>query len=273
VQGVLQGVRFIQQQTAEVELGNPLVVTKSGPGSAHIGDPVTYIVQVTNSSDLYSITNVSAIDDQTGLIALTKVDLVDEEMRALATEDVRDLVQGTFLEGRWIVLAVSCRCGRVPLPPHFPRTHVPVSVKNHSRREHCHRNALGAFGEIHHREASEALAPPSGDLPHQVGTPTRQGGKAERGAPGVPVQIHRRRAICMLWMICWLSGTPGAPSSADAASWDGLAIVAEQFPRTLPGACREAMAPASACSDFNPLRGLLQSNDRKDADSETGAER
>ncbi len=32
-----------------------------------------------------------------GLIALTKVDMVDDEMRELATEDVRDFVAGTFL--------------------------------------------------------------------------------------------------------------------------------------------------------------------------------
>ena len=40
---------------------------------------------------------------RTGLVALTKADLVDEEMRALAEEDVEELVQGTFLEGRPVV--------------------------------------------------------------------------------------------------------------------------------------------------------------------------
>ncbi len=40
---------------------------------------------------------------RTGLIALTKKDLVDEEMQALALDDVQDLIQGTFLEGKPIV--------------------------------------------------------------------------------------------------------------------------------------------------------------------------
>jgi len=34
-----------------------------------------------------------------GMVALTKMDLVDEEMLSLAEDDVRDLIQGTFLEG------------------------------------------------------------------------------------------------------------------------------------------------------------------------------
>ncbi len=40
---------------------------------------------------------------RTGLVALTKKDLVDEEMQALALDDVEDLIQGTFLEGKPIV--------------------------------------------------------------------------------------------------------------------------------------------------------------------------
>lgn len=38
-----------------------------------------------------------------GIVALTKIDLVDEEMVELAQEDVRDLVQGTFLQDTPIV--------------------------------------------------------------------------------------------------------------------------------------------------------------------------
>jgi selenocysteine-specific elongation factor len=38
-----------------------------------------------------------------GFVALTKIDLVDEEMAELAGEDVKDLVTGTFLEGMPIV--------------------------------------------------------------------------------------------------------------------------------------------------------------------------
>lgn len=34
-----------------------------------------------------------------GLVALTKIDMVDEEMLELATEDVKDFLKGTFLEG------------------------------------------------------------------------------------------------------------------------------------------------------------------------------
>ena len=40
---------------------------------------------------------------RTGLVALTKKDLVDEEMQALALDDVQELIQGTFLEGKPIV--------------------------------------------------------------------------------------------------------------------------------------------------------------------------
>lgn len=34
-----------------------------------------------------------------GIVALTKIDMVDEEMRELAMEDIRDFLKGTFLEG------------------------------------------------------------------------------------------------------------------------------------------------------------------------------
>ena len=40
---------------------------------------------------------------RTGLVAMTKVDLVDEEMRALALDDIQGLIQGTFLENKPIV--------------------------------------------------------------------------------------------------------------------------------------------------------------------------
>ena len=40
---------------------------------------------------------------RTGLVALTKKDLVDEEMQDLALDDVRELVEGTFLEGKPII--------------------------------------------------------------------------------------------------------------------------------------------------------------------------
>ncbi|MHC5082257.1 MAG: GTP-binding protein [Planctomycetota bacterium] len=42
-----------------------------------------------------------------GAVALTKVDLVDEDLASLAEEDVRDFVQGTFLEGAPIVRVSS----------------------------------------------------------------------------------------------------------------------------------------------------------------------
>jgi selenocysteine-specific elongation factor len=38
-----------------------------------------------------------------GLVALTKIDRVDEEMRRLATDDVREVVRGTFLERALVV--------------------------------------------------------------------------------------------------------------------------------------------------------------------------
>ncbi len=40
---------------------------------------------------------------QSGFVVLTKIDLVDAEMRELAVEDVRALVTGTFLEGQPVV--------------------------------------------------------------------------------------------------------------------------------------------------------------------------
>jgi selenocysteine-specific elongation factor len=46
-----------------------------------------------------------------GFVALTKVDLVDEEMAELAQEDVREFLQGTFLEGAPI-LPVSAITGQ-----------------------------------------------------------------------------------------------------------------------------------------------------------------
>ncbi len=40
---------------------------------------------------------------QRGIIALTKIDMVDQEMRELVSEDIRELVQSTFLQGAPIV--------------------------------------------------------------------------------------------------------------------------------------------------------------------------
>ncbi|MBI3637514.1 MAG: GTP-binding protein, partial [Candidatus Rokubacteria bacterium] len=40
---------------------------------------------------------------QSGFLVLTKIDLVDEEMRELASEDARALVRGTFIEGQPVV--------------------------------------------------------------------------------------------------------------------------------------------------------------------------
>jgi selenocysteine-specific elongation factor len=45
-----------------------------------------------------------------GVVVVAKIDLVDEDMLELATEEARELVQGTFLEGRPIV-AVSAHKG------------------------------------------------------------------------------------------------------------------------------------------------------------------
>lgn len=47
---------------------------------------------------------------QTGLVALTKSDLVDDDVLALATEEIRELAEGTFLEGCPVV-PVSSRNG------------------------------------------------------------------------------------------------------------------------------------------------------------------
>lgn len=45
-----------------------------------------------------------------GVVVIAKIDMVDDEMRELATEEARDLVRGTFLDGRPIV-AVSAHEG------------------------------------------------------------------------------------------------------------------------------------------------------------------
>ncbi len=50
------------------------------------------------------------LDVRSGLIVLTKKDLVDEEMLGLVREEVREMVAGSFLEGAPIV-AVSSRTG------------------------------------------------------------------------------------------------------------------------------------------------------------------
>src|SRR5437868_10661471 len=47
---------------------------------------------------------------KTGLVALTKADLVDEELLELARAEVEDFIQGSFLEGAPII-AVSSRTG------------------------------------------------------------------------------------------------------------------------------------------------------------------
>jgi len=45
----------------------------------------------------------SLLGVKTGLIALTKIDLVDDEWLALVTEDIREFTAGTFLEGAPII--------------------------------------------------------------------------------------------------------------------------------------------------------------------------
>lgn len=53
---------------------------------------------------------LSLLGIKEGLVVLTKADMVDEEMLELAREDVKDLVRGTFLEGKPII-AVSAVIG------------------------------------------------------------------------------------------------------------------------------------------------------------------
>jgi selenocysteine-specific elongation factor len=47
----------------------------------------------------------SLLGIHTGLVVLTKIDLVDDELRELAMEDIRDFTVGTFLEGAPIIAA------------------------------------------------------------------------------------------------------------------------------------------------------------------------
>lgn len=49
-----------------------------------------------------------------GLVVLTKIDLVDEEMRELASEDIREFTAGTFLEDRPVVPVSSATGDGVP---------------------------------------------------------------------------------------------------------------------------------------------------------------
>ncbi len=53
---------------------------------------------------------LSLLGIQKGLVVLTKLDLVDEELALLAEEDARDVVKGTFLEGA-PMLRVSSKTG------------------------------------------------------------------------------------------------------------------------------------------------------------------
>jgi len=50
---------------------------------------------------------LSQLDVQGGVIVITKVDLVDNELAEVAAEEVRDLCKGTFLEGRPAVMVSS----------------------------------------------------------------------------------------------------------------------------------------------------------------------
>jgi selenocysteine-specific elongation factor len=53
----------------------------------------------------------SLLGTDTGLVALTKVDMVDEEMLELVQEDISEFLQGTFLEGA-PVMPVSSHTGQ-----------------------------------------------------------------------------------------------------------------------------------------------------------------
>ena len=48
---------------------------------------------------LFAAQIMSLLGMKVGAVAVTKIDLVDEDMRELVVEDVRGLLEGTFLEG------------------------------------------------------------------------------------------------------------------------------------------------------------------------------
>ena len=64
------GSTIITEEEAEVQVGNPLQVIKTGPPTADVGDTVSYAVQVLNTGQ-DTITNITAIDSFTGEVTLT----------------------------------------------------------------------------------------------------------------------------------------------------------------------------------------------------------
>ncbi len=56
----------------------------------------------------FEILQALGIDD--GIIAITKTDMVDEEWLELVQEDIRDYVEGSFLEGKPMI-PVSAKSG------------------------------------------------------------------------------------------------------------------------------------------------------------------
>ena len=99
--------------------------------------------------DICSLLRVKA-----GLVALTKTDMVDDDLRELAREDVRALVEGTFLEGAPIVPVSSTTgqgleelCGLPRLGPEHHRE-VPGLVSPEERSSPLHVDVRGLHQEL-----------------------------------------------------------------------------------------------------------------------------
>jgi LPXTG-site transpeptidase (sortase) family protein len=68
------GVSILTFETAEVQVGSPLSVVKTGVTSANRGDTISYTVSLTNTSPPASgivVENIDAIDSLTGVVGLT----------------------------------------------------------------------------------------------------------------------------------------------------------------------------------------------------------
>ena len=66
---------------------------------------------------------------RSGVVVITKTDMVDEDFAAVAAEEAADLVEGTFLEGKPIV-AVSAHAGTGLGPPGQTKENIRTSQRH-----------------------------------------------------------------------------------------------------------------------------------------------
>ncbi|GAB4571324.1 MAG: hypothetical protein Kow0077_07730 [Anaerolineae bacterium] len=77
------GVPIVTTDSAEVQIANPLRITKIGPLQASRGDAISYVVTVQNTSPLTSnniITDIAVVDSLTGLVTMSATSLQPGEI-------------------------------------------------------------------------------------------------------------------------------------------------------------------------------------------------